>query len=125
MALVLGVSGCIFLPFFRYWFKKKLIVNIDGLEHRREKWGKFAKWFLRKSEAMAVKYADIIVADNKGIQNYVMKTYHKESAHSPTYQCCVQSLQHRESGCSSRKLQFFEVKITVGNHFYGENSKKD
>jgi glycosyltransferase involved in cell wall biosynthesis len=79
VALVLGVSGCIFLPVFRWWFKNKLIVNIDGLEHRREKWGKFAKWFLRKSEAMAVKCADVIVADNKGIQNYVTETYGKSS----------------------------------------------
>ena len=80
IALVLGVSGCIFLPIFRLWFKKNLIVNIDGLEHKREKWGKFAKWFLRKSEAMAIKYADVVVTDNKGIQDYVTKTYHKESA---------------------------------------------
>ena len=79
VALVLGVSGCIFLPIFRLWFKKKLIVNIDGLEHRRGKWGKFAKWFLLKSEAMAVKYADVIIADNKGIQDYVSETYHKDS----------------------------------------------
>ena len=79
VALVLGVSGCIFLPIFRLWFKKKLIVNIDGLEHRRGKWGKFAKWFLLKSEAMAVKYADVIIADNKGIQDYVTETYHKDS----------------------------------------------
>ena len=80
VALVLGVSGCIFLPIFRFWFKNKLIVNIDGLEHRRDKWGKFAKWFLRKSEAMAVKYADVVVADNKGIQDYVTETYHADSA---------------------------------------------
>ena len=80
VALVLGVSGCIFLPIFRLWFKKKLIVNIDGLEHRREKWGRFAKWFLRKSEAMAVKYADVVVTDNKGIQDYVTETYHVDSA---------------------------------------------
>lgn len=80
VALVLGVSGCIFLPVFRLWFKNKLIVNIDGLEHRREKWGKFAKWFLRKSEAMAVKYADVVVGDNKGIQDYVTETYHVDSA---------------------------------------------
>lgn len=79
VALVLGVSGCIFLPIFRLWFKKRLIVNIDGLEHRRGKWGKFAKWFLLKSEAMAVKYADVIIADNKGIQDYVTETYHKDS----------------------------------------------
>ena len=80
VALVLGVSGCVFLPVFRLWFKNKLIVNIDGLEHRRDKWGKFAKWFLRKSEAMAVKYADVVVADNKGIQDYVTETYHTDSA---------------------------------------------
>ena len=80
VALVLGVSGCIFLPVFRLFFKKKLIVNIDGLEHRREKWGRLAKWFLLKSEAMAVRYADVIIADNKGIQDYVAETYHKASA---------------------------------------------
>lgn len=79
VALVLGVSGCVFLPIFRLWFKNKLVVNIDGLEHRRGKWGKFAKWFLLKSEAIAVKYADVIIADNKGIQDYVTETYHKDS----------------------------------------------
>lgn len=79
VTLILGVSGCIFLPIFRLINKKKIIVNIDGLEHRRDKWGRFAKWFLRKSEAMAVKYADVIVADNKGIQDYVYEIYHKQS----------------------------------------------
>lgn len=73
--LILGVSGCIFLPIFRLLYRKRLIVNIDGLEHRRAKWGKFAKWFLRTSEAMAVKYADVVIADNKGILDYVKETY--------------------------------------------------
>ena len=77
--VVLGVSGCIFLPIFRLLYHKKLIVNIDGLEHRRAKWGKFAKWFLRTSEAMAVRCADVTVVDNKGIQDYVTETYHKSS----------------------------------------------
>ena len=79
VALVLGVSGCLFLPVFRCWFKNRLIVNIDGLEHRRGKWGRFAKWFLKKSEVMAVKYADVVIADNKGIQDYVDETYHQPS----------------------------------------------
>ena len=79
VALVLGISGCIFLPVFRIYFRNKLIVNIDGLEHRREKWGRFARWFLRQSETMAVRYADVLIADNKGIQDYVTETYHKES----------------------------------------------
>lgn len=77
--VILGVSGCIFLPIFRLLYRKRLVINIDGLEHRRAKWGKFAKWFLKTSEAMAVRYADVVIADNKGIQDYVTETYHKKS----------------------------------------------
>lgn len=77
--VVLGVSGCVFLPIFRLLYRKRLVVNIDGLEHKRAKWGKFTKWFLRISEAMAVRFADVIVADNKGIQDYVTETYGKKS----------------------------------------------
>ena len=79
LILILGVSGCIFLPFLKLFSKAKIIVNIDGLEHRRDKWGKAAKWFLKLSESMAVKYADIVISDNKGIQDYVTETYHKTS----------------------------------------------
>ena len=77
--LILGVSGCIILPIIKLVSKAQLIINIDGLEHRRDKWGKLAKKFLKFSESMAVKFADIIIADNKGIQNYVSETYHKNS----------------------------------------------
>ncbi len=80
VVVVLGVSGCLFLPIFRLFFRKRLIVNIDGLEHRRAKWGGFSRWFLKISEAMAVRYADVVVADNKGIQDYVTETYQKPSA---------------------------------------------
>ncbi|WP_295937736.1 DUF1972 domain-containing protein [uncultured Alistipes sp.] len=75
--LVLGVSGCLFLPVFRLFCRKKLIVNIDGLEHRRAKWGRFARWFLRISEKSAVKFSDIVVADNGVIRDYVRQTYAK------------------------------------------------
>ncbi len=77
--LLLGVSGCLFLPFFRLLCRKRLIINIDGLEHRRAKWGRLARWVLRISEKVAVRYADVIIADNKGIQDYVTETYNKKS----------------------------------------------
>ncbi len=73
--LVLGVSGCSFLPFYRLFFKKKLVINVDGLEHRRDKWGKMTKRFLKFSERMAIKYGDVIIADNRGIQDYVEQEY--------------------------------------------------
>ena len=77
--LILGVSGCAFLPVFRLFSKKKLIINIDGLEHRRDKWNKWVRKFLKFSEKQAVKYGDIIVTDNKGITDYVYEEYGKSS----------------------------------------------
>lgn len=77
--LVLGVSGCIFLPIFCLFNHKKLLINIDGLEHKREKWNKAIKLFLRISEKFAIKYGSIIIADNKGIQDYVTKHYRRPS----------------------------------------------
>lgn len=77
--LILGISGCTFLPILKMFSKAKIVVNIDGLEWKREKWGKFAKSFLKFSEKMAVKYSDAVVADNKVIQDHVTDTYGKES----------------------------------------------
>ena len=69
--LILGVSGCVFLPFLRLFGKSKIIVNIDGLEWKRAKWNGFTKWFLKISEKVAVKWADVVVADNKAIKEYI------------------------------------------------------
>ena len=54
--LILGVSGCVFLPYIRRIFNGKIITNIDGLEWRRDKWKWHAKKLLKFSEKMAVKY---------------------------------------------------------------------
>lgn len=73
--LVLGTSGCLLLPLVKWLCKGKIIVNIDGLEHRRAKWGKWTKRFLKQSERIAVRFADIVVADNKAIADYVRQEY--------------------------------------------------
>lgn len=77
--LILGVSGCVVLPFVKLFSSKKIVVNIDGLEWKRAKWGKAAKWFLKYSEKLAVKHADIVIADNKVIQDYVWESYQTKS----------------------------------------------
>lgn len=73
--LILGVSGCIILPIIRMFTNKKIIINIDGLEWKRDKWNKYAKSFLKFSESLAVKHADIIITDNAAIQDYVFEEY--------------------------------------------------
>ena len=77
--LMLGVSGAICLPLIRLLSNAKIITNIDGLEWRRDKWGYFAKKFLKFSEKMAVKYSDVCIADNKGIADYVLENYGLEA----------------------------------------------
>ena len=75
--LILGVSGCMFLPYIRRRFRGKIITNIDGLEWRRDKWKWYAKHLLKFSEKMAVRHSDIVIGDNKGITDYVKAEYKK------------------------------------------------
>ncbi|MGS0724749.1 DUF1972 domain-containing protein [Shewanella sp. 0m-11] len=79
VVLVLGVSGCIFLPVFKLISKSKVIINVDGIEWKRNKWSGLAKSFLKFSEQLAVKYADVLIADNDGIKDYIKSEYNKKS----------------------------------------------
>lgn len=72
--LILGTSGCIFLPVLKF-FKIKTILNPDGAEWKRGKWNFFAKWFLSLSERIGIKYSSVVVADNKIIQEYIYSAY--------------------------------------------------
>lgn len=74
--VLLGVSGaCFILPAKLISRRIRWIVNIDGIEWRREKWKGCARFFLRISEFIAVKLADDVIADNIGIQDYLMSRY--------------------------------------------------
>ena len=76
--LILGTSGCVFLPVIKL-FKKKIILNPDGQEWKRGKWNKYIQYFLAFSEKVGVSFADIVISDNKKIQEYVKNTYKKDS----------------------------------------------
>lgn len=77
--LLLGVSGGIMLPFIKPFSKAKLIGHIDGLEWKRDKWGWFAKKFLKFSERLVVRFSHAVIADNKHIQDYVTREYSEDS----------------------------------------------
>lgn len=73
--LMLGVSGGLFLPIFKLLSKAKVIVNVDGLEHLREKWSGVASSFLKLSLDICVHLADTVVADNIGVKEYLLRKY--------------------------------------------------
>lgn len=80
VVLVLGVSGGIWAPFLKIFRSNtKLVVNIDGLEWRRKKWGLSARIFLKLSEWLFVKFADVIVTDSPVLGDYVKERYSKSS----------------------------------------------
>lgn len=77
--LVLGVPGGILLPFVKVFTRKRIIVSIDGIEWRRSKWNRLAKWYLRLAENLAVKFSHADISDNDAIQNYTARTYSTRS----------------------------------------------
>ncbi len=73
--LILGVAGAWILPFVKLFTKKKIIISIDGIEWKRDKWNRIAKWYLFWAESMAVKYSHIDISDNEAIQDYTAMRY--------------------------------------------------
>lgn len=52
-----------------------LYVNPDGLEWRRSKWTKPVQMYLKTAEKAMTRLADLIVADNQGIETYLKSRY--------------------------------------------------
>ena len=74
--LILGTSGACVLPLVRLFFPNiNMVINIDGLEWKRQKWKGFVKQFLKLSEGVAVRFSSTVVADNQAITDYVEEKY--------------------------------------------------
>ena len=59
------------------------IVNMDGLEWKRSKYNAITRRFLKRAEALAAKHADALIADSRGIQDYLQQVYQKPSVFIP------------------------------------------
>ena len=77
--LLLGVSGAIALPWVRLLSRARIVTNIDGLEWKRDKWSRPARWFLRFSERLAVRFSHEVITDNAGIAEHVVQAYGRQS----------------------------------------------
>ncbi|MDI9310778.1 MAG: DUF1972 domain-containing protein [Limnohabitans sp.] len=73
--LVLGVAGAWIFPLIRLFTNKKIIVSIDGIEWKRDKWSLPAKLYLWWAEKIAVKFSHIDISDNESIQDYTAMRY--------------------------------------------------
>ncbi|MBE5773219.1 MAG: glycosyltransferase family 4 protein [Clostridiales bacterium] len=60
-------------------FGKRCIATIHGLDHRRAKWGRFAKTYIMLGEKCAARFADEIIVLNKSDQRYFKEKYGRET----------------------------------------------
>lgn len=77
--LILGVSGAFILPFIKHLFSGKIVINVDGIESQRKKWGSFSRKSLKFLERLSCKYADVIISDNLAVKKYLKKEYQCDS----------------------------------------------
>lgn len=59
---------------------KKIVLNPDGLEWKRTKWGYGGRTFYRISEKAAALVANRLVSDSQGIQEHYRRVHHVDSA---------------------------------------------
>lgn len=76
--LFLGFGGGFILPFFTK-YRSKIILNLGGLDWKRNKWSGFAQGVIRTSERLLIRYSAELVTDNIGIRNYILETYKRTS----------------------------------------------
>ncbi|MEM4312971.1 MAG: DUF1972 domain-containing protein, partial [Thermoplasmata archaeon] len=82
LVLLLGVSAAPF-SFLCRLAGMKTIINLDGLEWKRQKWGRLGRWYLRLSEWIAIKSCNIVIADSKSLIGIYKDLYGIESVYIP------------------------------------------
>lgn len=60
-----------------------LAVHVDGLEWQRAKWGPVGKRYYRTAERLAVRWADALIADARGIEQYYLEAHGATSTFIP------------------------------------------
>lgn len=62
--------------------KPLIVTNMDGLEWKRTKYGKYVQKFLLYSEQIVARKSDYLIADSLGIKDYLLSRYKIDSFYS-------------------------------------------
>jgi len=58
---------------------RSTVFNVDGADWQRDKWGRFAQWYLRSCERMAAAGKSVVIADAIAVQDYYRRKYGRET----------------------------------------------
>lgn len=59
----------------------KTLVNIDGVMWKRTKFNRLERWLLKINHIMAIRFADIVIADSKEMMRYVDDKYQDKTTY--------------------------------------------
>jgi glycosyltransferase involved in cell wall biosynthesis len=60
---------------------QRVVLNVDGLDWKRKKWGRFARWYIRACERWAARLPHRMVTDSRRVQQYYRERHHAESTY--------------------------------------------
>lgn len=78
VVFICNSANSVFAILPRLW-GKSVILNVDGLEWKRQKWNLAGKTFYKASEFLATVFPNHIVTDALDVQRYYKKRFQKES----------------------------------------------
>lgn len=118
---LLGSTIGAFVGLYKNKIKKlnsKFYVNPDGCEWKRDKWNYFVKKYLKYSEKIMVKYADLVICDSVNIEKYIKEQYKKYNPNT-TFIAYGSDIEENCSEESKEKLQkWYEEKQVSKNEYY-------
>ncbi|WP_050054047.1 glycosyltransferase [Pseudarthrobacter siccitolerans] len=114
VALVMNVANGFWLPLFRMR-GIPTVVNVDGMEWERAKWGRIARQVFKAGALMTARFATTIVADSREIQRRWKEEFGRDGVFIP-YGGDVSSVLGVENGLTHRGY------ILLVARFVAENS---
>jgi glycosyltransferase involved in cell wall biosynthesis len=58
---------------------QRVVLNVDGLDWKRKKWGRFARWYIRSAERWAALAPHRVVTDSRRVQAYYRERHGLDS----------------------------------------------
>lgn len=118
---LLGSTIGAFVGLYKNKIKKigaKLYVNPDGCEWKRGKWNYFVKKYLKYSEKIMVKYADLVICDSINIEKYIKEQYKKYNPNT-TFIAYGSDIDNKEEQENEEKINnWYEEKQITKNEYY-------
>ena len=116
---VLGNTiGAFVAPFARKIHKigGRFYINPDGLEWKRAKWAKTIQAYLKYSEKIMTRHADLVISDNPGIESYIKEAYPWSKT---TYIAYGTDLSPTSLNCQDNKVrEFYQKWQTQEKNYY-------